>query len=148
MQFIQEQRNRFSLSIEVEMRKGKYIKAHKNIPAISAPFSHAVVVGNYCHTSGQIAWDKSGKFISGSILKETKTAFKNFFTVLKAAGFTKEDIVFVDIAFSNLQDLETITPFYKSLFNEEKQPARTIYQVAALPEAAKIKVMGIAIKNF
>lgn len=130
------------------MTKRKYIKAHKSIPAISAPISHAAVVGNYCHTSGQIAWDKSGKLISGTILTETKMAFKNLFAVLKAAGFTKEDIAFIDIAFINLEHVKTITPFYKTLFQKDKQPARTIYQVAALPEGAKIKVMGIAIKNF
>lgn len=129
------------------MVEKKYITTHNKLPAIAAPISHAVVSGNYCHTSGQIAWDKSGKFTPGTILMETKMTFRNIFAVLKAAGFTKEDIVFIDIAFVNLNNLESVTPFYKSLFKKDKQPARTIYEVAALPEGAKIKVIAIAVKS-
>lgn len=129
------------------MAKLKYISTGNNLPVISAPISHAVVAGGYCYTSGQIAWNKSGKFVSGTILQEAKIAFKNLFAVLKAAGFKKEEIVFIDIAFANLEDVKLVTPFYKSLFKVNKQPARTIYQVAALSEGAKIKVLCIAVKH-
>lgn len=129
------------------MTNKKYIKKGLAIPLIEAPISHAVVSGNYCHTSGQLAWDKSGNFVSGTVLKEAKLAFKNLFAILKEANFAKEDIVFIDIAFKDLVHLEAITPFYKSLLKEEKQPARTIYQAAELPHGAKIKILAIAIKS-
>lgn len=128
------------------MNTKKYIKNSPRLPLIVAPVSHAVVTCNYCHTSGQLSWDKSGNFISGTVLKEAKLAFKNLFAVLKEANFAKDDIVFLDIAFKNLAHLEIITPFYQSLFEESKQPARTIYQVSELPYGAKIKILAIAIR--
>jgi 2-iminobutanoate/2-iminopropanoate deaminase len=48
----------------------------------------------------------------------------------------------------DLGDLAAITPFYDSLFETGKKPARTIYQAAALPFGGKIKVTAVAIRTF
>jgi 2-iminobutanoate/2-iminopropanoate deaminase len=66
-------------------------------------------------------------------------AFDNLFAVLAAANFSKEDIVFVDIAFIDLKDIAVVNPYFDSLFETERKPARTIYQAAALSMGAKIK---------
>jgi 2-iminobutanoate/2-iminopropanoate deaminase len=42
--------------------------------------------------------------------------------------------------------LEFVNPYFDNLFETGKKPARTIYQAAALPMGAKIKVMAVAIK--
>lgn len=128
------------------MTNRKYINSGLNIPKSSAPISQAVVVGNYCHISGQLAINGSGEFINGSIEVQTKMAFDNLFSVLKEAGFTVDEIVFVDIAFIDLKDLEFVNPYFDNLFQKDKKPARTIYQAAALPMNAKIKVLAVAIK--
>jgi 2-iminobutanoate/2-iminopropanoate deaminase len=124
----------------------KYITQGKNIAPTTAPISQAVVAGNYCHISGQLAVLQDGTFQSGTVLEEAAIAFANLFAVLKAAHFERKNIVFIDIAFTDLNDLAAITPFYDSLFIEGQKPARTIYQVAALPFGGKIKVLAIAIK--
>jgi 2-iminobutanoate/2-iminopropanoate deaminase len=124
-----------------------FIVTGENIPTTKSPISQAVVAGNYCHISGQLSVDLNGAFIDGTILEQTKRAFGNLFAVLKEAKFEKEDIVFIDLAFTDLKDLETITPYYDSLFEKDKKPARTIYQAAALPAGGKIKVMAVAIKT-
>ena len=129
------------------MSNRKFFTRGENVPVTKSPISQAVVVGNYCHISGQLSFDLNGVFIDGTIQEQTERAFKNLFAVLKEANFEKEDIVFIDLAFTNLNDLEIITPFYDSLFEKDKKPARTIYQVAALPAGGKIKVMAIAIKS-
>ena len=129
------------------MNERKFITKGENIPLINAPISQAVVAGNYCHISGQLATGIDGKLINGTIKEQTEIAFKNLFAVLKETGFTKEEIVFVDIAFTNLNDLAEITPFYDSLFESNKKPARTIYEASALPYGGKIKVMAIAIRT-
>jgi 2-iminobutanoate/2-iminopropanoate deaminase len=128
------------------MTDRKFILSGENIPQSIAPISHAVVVGNYCHVSGQLAIDSSGQFVNGSIEVQTKIAFDNLFSVLKEAGFTADEIVFVDIAFIDLKDLDYVNPYFDNLFQIHKKPARTIYQAAALPMNAKIKVLAIAIK--
>jgi 2-iminobutanoate/2-iminopropanoate deaminase len=128
------------------MTEKKYISTGTNIPPTTAPISQAVVAGNYCHVSGQIAIDSNGNFVNGTIEQQTKMAFDNLFAVLAAANFSKEDIVFVDIAFTDLKDIAVVNPYYDSLFITDKKPARTIYQAAALPMGAKVKVLAVAIK--
>ncbi len=128
------------------MTNRKFITIGKNIPKSSAPISQAVVAGNYCHISGQLAIDENGNFVDGTIEVQTKMAFDNLFAVLSEAGFEIDEIVFIDIAFINLKDLEFVNPYFDALFEAGRKPARTIYQAAALPAGAKIKVLAIAIK--
>lgn len=88
-----------------------------------------------------------GKYVCETALKEAELAFKNFFCVIENAGFNKDDIVFIDIAFDNLENLPEINKLYSGLFPENKRPARTIYEVQKLPYGAKIKIAGTAVKN-
>jgi 2-iminobutanoate/2-iminopropanoate deaminase len=129
------------------MTNRKFVTTGENIPIYNSPISQAVVAGNYCHISGQLAFGKDGEFIGGTIKEQAEIAFKNLFAVLDEAGFQREEIVFIDMAFTNLNDLMEITPFYDSLFAKDKKPARTIYEASALPAGGKIKVMAIAIRT-
>jgi 2-iminobutanoate/2-iminopropanoate deaminase len=123
-----------------------YITTGENTPTPTAPISNAVVAGNYCHVSGQLAVDKNGIFVGGTTLEQAQLAFNNVFAILKEADFSKEDIVFIDLAFIDLKDISVINQFYDSLFETGRKPARTVYQAAALPFDGRIKVMAIAIK--
>ncbi len=129
------------------MTSKKYIQHGAGLPKWSNPISHAVVANNMCFVSGQLSVNSKGEFVLGSILEETKRTFANFFAVIDHAGFTKEDIVFVDIAFNDLNDLPIVDQLYSEYFDEGKRPARTIYQVEALPFGGKIKIMGTAVKE-
>ncbi len=129
------------------MKTKKYIQNIEGLPKWSNPISHAVVANNLCFVSGQLSVNNNGEFVSGSILEEAKRTFANFFSVVKYAGFTKEDIVFVDIAFNDLKELSIVDQLYSEYFDEGKRPARTIYQVEALPFGGKIKIMGTAVKE-
>jgi 2-iminobutanoate/2-iminopropanoate deaminase len=129
------------------MSNKKYIKEGEGIPKWSNPISHAVVANNMCFISGQLSVDINGKYISQSTLEEAVRAFDNFFAVIKNADFDKNDIVFVDIAFENLDDLPEINQLYIRLFPDNKRPARTIYEVQKLPFGAKIKIAGTAVKD-
>ena len=123
-----------------------YITTVENIPTPTAPISNAVVARNYCHVSGQLAVDKNGVFVGGTTLEQAQLAFNNVFAILKEADFSKEDIVFIDLAFIDLKDISVINNLYDSLFETGRKPARTVYQAAALPFDGRIKVMAIAIK--
>lgn len=129
------------------MSSKKYITNGDGLPNWSNPISHAVVANNMCFVSGQLSVNMDGVYVPGTTLEEARIAFTNFFAAVKNAGFDKEDIVFVDIAFENLTDLPEINQLYTALFPEGRRSARTIYQVAALPFGGKIKVMGTAVKN-
>ena len=129
------------------MNSNKYITEDENLPKWNKPISHAVVANNMCFISGQLSVNRGGEFVFGSILEEAERAFRNFFSVIEHAGFAKEDIVFIDIAFNDLKDLPIVDQLYSDYFEENKRPARTIYQVDALPFDGKIKIMGTAVKS-
>ena len=100
-----------------------------------------------CFVSGQLAVSKAGEYVPGTAQNEGRMAFDNFFAALENAGFAKEDVVFVDIAFDHLSDLPEINQLYIELFPEGKRPARTIYQAEALPFGGKVKITGTAVKD-
>ncbi|MEW7291485.1 RidA family protein [Aquimarina sp. 2304DJ70-9] len=129
------------------MGNKKYIVQGEGLPKWSNPISHAVVANNMCFVSGQLSINTDGNYVSGTALEEGQLAFSNFFAALKNAGFNKSDVVFIDIAFDNLDDLPEINQLYIKLFPEGKRPSRTIYQAEALPFGGKVKITGTAIKT-
>lgn len=129
------------------MNSKKYITKGNGLPNWSNPISHGVVANNMCFVSGQLSVNAEGQYICDTPVGEAKIAFDNFFAVLQNAGFEKEDTVFIDIAFSDLNDLPEINELFISLFPENKRPARTVYEVQKLPFGGKIKIAGTAVKD-
>jgi len=129
------------------MSEKTYITEGDDLPKWDSPISHAVIVNNMCFISGQLAVNKNGEYVIGTILEEAQLAFSNFFSVLKQSKFEKIDVVFIDIAFNDLKDLHIVNALFVELFPEGQRPARTIYQAEALPYGGKIKITGTAVKD-
>lgn len=125
----------------------QFITEGENLPAWSAPISHAVVVDDTCYLSGQLAIDRDGNYVPGTAEEEARRAFQNVAHVLEASGFTLHDMVFVDIAFIDLADLPQVNALFAELFPAARRPARTIYQAARLPYDARIKIAGTAVRT-
>ena len=125
----------------------RYVTSCPDLPEAPSPISQAVVAGDHCYVSGQLATDGSGAFRAGPVRSEAELAFRNLFAALEGAGFTREDLVFVDLAFLDLADLPEVNALYAELFPEGRRPARTVYQAAALPYGGKVKVQGVAIRQ-
>ena len=64
---------------------------------------------------------------------------------LDAAGFGRDEVVFVEVVLADLEDLPTVNAVYARHFDESKRPARTVFQAASLPHGGKVKVQAIAI---
>ena len=125
----------------------RYVVTAPNLPASPSPISQAVVAGNHCYVSGQLAVDSSGTFRPGTAREEAELAFRNVFAALGAAGFSKDDIVYVDLAFIDLADLPQVNALFGELFPEGRRPARTVFQAAALPYSGKVKVQAVAVRQ-
>ncbi len=125
----------------------KYTVHGEGLPRWSNPISHAVVANNMCFVSGQLSINTEGEYIPGTALQEAKLAFLNFFAALENSDFKREDVVFVDIAFDDLNDLAEVNDLFMELFPENQRPARTIYQAEMLPYGGKIKITGTAVKT-
>ena len=121
-----------------------YIVEVEGVPPSPSPISNAVVVGNQCWISGQLSVGPDGKYVPGTTREEAATAFAHVFRIAEAAGFDRSDIVYVDLAFFDLNDVKEVNDLYADLFEEGRRPARTIYQAAKLPFGGRIKVQAVA----
>lgn len=125
----------------------KFIETGPGLLNWPNPISHAVVVGKMCFVSGQLSVNEGGEYVEGTVAEEARLAFNNVFAALKAAGFDKSEIVYIDIAFSDLAKLEEVNQIYMTLFPKGKRPARTVYEAAKLPFGGKVKIVATAAKD-
>lgn len=121
-----------------------YIVEVEGVPPSPSPISNAVVVGNQCWISGQLSVGEGGVYIPGTAREEAERAFGHVFRIANAAGFERADIVYIDIAFTDLADVHEVNALCAELFPQGRRPARTIYQAAMLPFGGKIKVQAVA----
>lgn len=122
----------------------RYIVEVEGVPPSPSPISNAVVVGNMCWISGQLSVGPDGAFVAGTTREEAERAFAHVFRIAEAAGFSRNDIVYVDLAFLDLADLKEVNGLCAEMFPEGRRPARTVYQAARLPFDGKIKVQAVA----
>ncbi len=122
----------------------RFIGDVPGVPKSPSPISNAVVVGDTCHISGQLAVYDDG-YRAGTARQEAERAFELVFAIAKEAGFERSDIVYVDLAFADLDELPEVNALYGELF--DPRPARTIYQAAKLPFGAKVKIQAIAMRG-
>ena len=122
----------------------KFVVEVEGVPPSPSPISNAVVVGNQCWISGQLSVDPEGRYVPGTAREEAARAFAHVFRIAEAAGFDRSDIVYVDLAFIDLNDVKEVNDLYAELFEEGCRPARTIYQAAKLPFGGRIKVQAVA----
>ena len=114
------------------------------VPDPVSPIPHAVVAGGTCHISGQLSTDDSG-YVPGTAEEEADRAMGHILAIAKAAGFAREEIVYVDLAFADLDDLPAVNASYARHFPDA--PARTIFEAKRLPYGARIKVQAVAQKD-
>ena len=124
----------------------RFIVEVESVPRSASPISHAVVVGNQCWISGQLSVGSDGTYRPGTAREEADRAFAHVFRIAEVAGFKRSDIVYVDLAFTDLADLKDVNSLYAELFPPGERPARTVYQAAKLPLGGKVKVQAVAAK--
>jgi 2-iminobutanoate/2-iminopropanoate deaminase len=125
----------------------RFVTTVEGVPASPSPISNAVVVGATCWISGQLSVGEDGRYRPGTAREEAERAFELVVRIARAAGFEREEIVYVDLAFQDLDDLPEVNRLYGELFAEGRRPARTIYQAARLPFGARVKVQAVAAKG-
>lgn len=122
----------------------KQIIASKEAPAAVGPYSQGVKAGGFVFLAGQIPLDPvSGNIVGTTVKEQTEQVFKNIIAVLKAAGATLDDVVKASVFMVDLNDFKEMNEVY-SKFLTKDFPARSTFQVAALPRAARVEIEVIA----
>lgn len=119
--------------------------ATSNAPAAVGPYCQAKQTGNTLYTSGQLGLiPATGKLAEG-LEGQAHQALKNLGAILKEAGMDYGDVVKTTCFLADINDFAAFNAIYAEYFNGEV-PARSCFQVAALPLGALLEVECIAAK--
>jgi 2-iminobutanoate/2-iminopropanoate deaminase len=111
------------------------------------PFSDAILTGNTLYLAGRIGLDpKTGK-APEKIEDEIKILLDGEKEVLAAAGMTMDDLVYVQIACTDLSLFEKFNPIYKSYFTTKDLPAREFIGAGSLLRGGHFELQAIAVKK-
>ena len=112
-------------------------------PAAIGPYSQAVTTGSHLFTSGQLPIDpRLGKIPQGSIEDHTHLALRNLEAIAKEAGTSFDKAIKVTIFLQNMKDFQAVNSIYSEYF-KKPFPARSAFQVAALPLDAAIEIEAV-----
>ncbi|XP_002973849.2 reactive Intermediate Deaminase A, chloroplastic [Selaginella moellendorffii] len=125
-------------------KKEKEAVVTERAPAALGPYSQAIKANNLVFVSGVLGLiPETGKFVSDSVEGQTEQVLKNMGEILKAAGVSYKSVVKTTIMLADLADFKAVNEIYARYF-PAPAPARSTYQVAALPLNARIEIECIA----
>ena len=114
---------------------------------IQAPFSDAILSGNTLYLAGRIGIDpKTGK-VPEKIEDEIKLLLDGEKDVLAQAGMTMDDLVYVQIACTDLSLFGKFNPIYASYFTTKDYPAREFIGAGSLLVGGHFELQAIAVKR-
>ncbi|MGD9910547.1 MAG: RidA family protein [Candidatus Izemoplasmatales bacterium] len=122
----------------------KIIESTKAPKAIG-PYSQAIQVGDTLYLSGQLPIDPQSGSIKDTIEEQTMQCLINILEIVKDAGFSKEDIVKVQVFMKDLSLFTKMNEVYAHFFESHK-PARVTVEVARLPKDVFIEIDAIVAK--
>ncbi|KAJ0232201.1 hypothetical protein HA466_0292900 [Hirschfeldia incana] len=125
-------------------KKKEVVSTDKAPPAVG-PYSQAIKANGFVFVSGVLGLaPETGEFISDDVEDQTYQVLKNMGEILKAGGASYCAVVKTTIMLADLADFKKVNEIYGKYF-PHAPPARSTYQVAALPLNAKIEIDCIAV---
>ena len=116
-------------------------------PKAVGPYVQANKVGDLIFCSGQLGIDpETGKIVEGGVIEEAKQVFKNIEAVLEEAGSSMNYVVKSLVLLKDIADFAEVNKVYAEQFNDVL-PARSAFQVAALPLGGNIEIEVIAVEK-
>ena len=112
-------------------------------PAAIGPYSQGIRSGDMLFCSGQIGLDPATGDLVDGVEGQCERALKNLQSVLDAAGLWFDDVVKTTIFLADIGDFAAINAIYAK-FMPDPPPARSTFQVAALPKGGLIEIEAIA----
>lgn len=126
--------------------KIKKINTEKAPKAIG-PYVQANKVGELIFCSGQLGINpETGKLVDGGVLEEAKQVFKNIQAILEEAGSSMNHVVKTLVLLKDIADFAVVNKVYAEQFNDVL-PARSAFQVVALPLNGNIEIEVIAVEK-
>jgi 2-iminobutanoate/2-iminopropanoate deaminase len=115
-------------------------------PQAAGPYSQAIEAGDLVFCAGQLGTDPAtGQLVEG-LEAQAERALRNIQAVLDAAGCTFADVVKTTCFLADINDFAAFNAVYAK-FMTDPAPARSTFQVAALPRGGRVEIEAIAIRS-
>jgi 2-iminobutanoate/2-iminopropanoate deaminase len=123
----------------------KHIIRTENAPAPfqGAPYNQAIVAGDLVFVAGQLGLRPGDTGIEGDVATQTGQALSNLAAILQAAGSSMENLVKTSVFLVDLADFQAMNEVYASRVGD-RPPARSTFEVAALPSGARVEIEAVA----
>jgi 2-iminobutanoate/2-iminopropanoate deaminase len=115
-------------------------------PPAAGPYSQAIVTGDFVFCAGQLGTDPSTGQLPEGVQAQTAQALRNLQAVLDAAGCTFADVVKTTCFLADINDFAAFNEVYLR-FVSDPAPARSTFQVAALPKGGLVEIEAIAVRS-
>ncbi len=114
-------------------------------PAAIGPYSQAVVYdGRLIFTAGQIGIDPvTGELVPGGVEAQTERVMQNLAAILDAGLSSFDRVIKTTIFLTDISNFAVVNRIYAGFF-DDKPPARSTVQVAALPKGALVEIECVA----
>ena len=122
----------------------KFINTPQHNPAW--PFSDGVLINNTLYLSGRIGIDPQTGMAPDDVESELKFLFDGIEDVLRTAGMTMDDLVYVQIFSPDVSLWTQFNKAYVQRFSREL-PARAFIGSGTLLLGGRFEMIGIAIKS-
>jgi 2-iminobutanoate/2-iminopropanoate deaminase len=112
-----------------------------------APFSGGILVGNTLYLSGRIGLDPKTGQAPAEVDQEIKLLLDHVKATLVQAGMTMDDLVYVQIACSDLALYDKFNAAYRSYFTTKDLPAREFIGAGSLLRGGHFELQAIAVRH-
>jgi len=112
-------------------------------PPAAGPYSQAITTDDFVFCAGQIGRDPASGTMPEGVEAQTAQVLKNLLAVLDAAGCTFADVVKTTCFLADINDFAAFNGVYET-FMSDPPPARSTFQVGALPRGALVEIEAIA----
>ncbi len=116
-----------------------------NAPKALGPYSQANVYNGLIFTSGQIPLcPETTEVVGDDVVTQARQVLNNLKAVLEAAGGGVDTILKATCYLDDIKDFNAFNEVYAEIIGLDKAPARSCFEVAALPRGVLVEVEAIA----
>ncbi|MCP3967538.1 MAG: hypothetical protein GY750_14375 [Lentisphaerae bacterium] len=112
------------------------------LPVLGGPFVPAIKENGMIFTSGQLGLNTEGVMAEG-VDGQSRQVLENLKNLLEAGGSSLDKVVKTTCFLADIKDYAEFNAVYAEYFGDHK-PARSCFQVAALPLGALVEIECIA----
>jgi 2-iminobutanoate/2-iminopropanoate deaminase len=112
-------------------------------PFQGAPYNQAIRTGDLVFVAGQLGLEPGGTMVGPAVAEQTEQVMRNLAAILAEAGSSLDKLVKTTVFLVDLSEFQAMNEVYARHVGD-RPPARSTFQVAALPSGARVEIEAVA----